>query len=46
MLSKQVNQIKIATEDDMKDLALSSLSDLVRGMNILEKPVQSTIKTK
>jgi cytochrome c556 len=35
MLSKQVNQIKIATEDDMKDLALSSLSDLVHGMNTL-----------
>lgn len=35
MLSKQVNQIKIATEDDMKNLALSSLSDLVHGMNTL-----------
>lgn len=35
MLSKQVNQIKIASEDGMKDLALSSLSDLRQGMSAL-----------
>ncbi|MDH5436001.1 MAG: cytochrome c, partial [Gammaproteobacteria bacterium] len=34
-LIKQVNQIKIASEDGMKDLALSSLSDLTKGMNVL-----------
>ena len=35
MLSKQVNQIKIATEDGMKGLAIGSLSELIQGMNSL-----------
>lgn len=35
MLSKQVNKIKIASEDGMNDLALTSLSELVLGMNTL-----------
>ncbi len=34
-LTEQVNQIKIASEDGMKDIALSSLSDLKRGINML-----------
>jgi cytochrome c556 len=34
-LSKQVNQVKIASEDGMQDIALSSLSDLERGINLL-----------
>lgn len=34
-LSKQVNQIKIASEDGMNGLALSSLSELKQGMNTL-----------
>lgn len=34
-LSKQVNQIKIASEDGMQDIALSSLSDLEKGINVL-----------
>ena len=34
-LTRQVNQIKIASEDDMQDVALSSLSDLETGMNAL-----------
>lgn len=34
-LSRQVNQIKIASEDNMKDSALSSLSELKQGMNAL-----------
>lgn len=34
-LAQQVNQIKIASEDDMKDIALSSLSDLKKGMSVL-----------
>ena len=36
-LTQQVNQIKIASEDGMKDLALSSLSDLDKGINALGK---------
>ncbi|TNF92164.1 MAG: hypothetical protein EP297_13855 [Gammaproteobacteria bacterium] len=32
-LIKQVNQIKIASVDGMKDIALSSLSDLEKGIN-------------
>ncbi|MEN8206028.1 MAG: hypothetical protein ABFS24_08445 [Pseudomonadota bacterium] len=36
-LTRQVNQVKIASEDDMKDLALSSLSDLEKGINELGK---------
>jgi len=35
MLSKQVNKIKIASADAMSDLALTSLSELVQGMNTL-----------
>ena len=34
-LSKQVNQVKIASEDGMKDIALSSLSGLKKGINVL-----------
>jgi len=34
-LTEQVNQIKIASEDGMKDIALSSLSDLKNGINVL-----------
>lgn len=34
-LSKNVNQIKIASEDSMPDLAISSLIDLKQGMNEL-----------
>jgi len=34
-LTKQVNQIKIASEDGMKDIALSSLSGLKEGINAL-----------
>lgn len=34
-LSKFVNQIKIASEDGLKDIALSSLSDLKQGMKSL-----------
>jgi cytochrome c556 len=34
-LIKQVNQIKIASEDGMKEIALSSLSDLTKGMKVL-----------
>ena len=34
-LTQQVNQIKIASEDGMKDLALSSLSELEKGINEL-----------
>ena len=34
-LTKQVNQVKIASEDGMQDIALSSLSDLEKGINVL-----------
>jgi len=34
-LSKQVNQVKIASEDGMQDIALSSLLDLEKGINVL-----------
>ena len=34
-LTQQVNRIKIASEDGMKDLALSTLSDLEKGINAL-----------
>ena len=36
-LTRQVNQIKIASEDGMQDVALSSLSDLETGINALGK---------
>jgi hypothetical protein len=36
-LTRQVNQIKIASEDGMQDIALSSLSDLETGINALGK---------
>jgi cytochrome c556 len=34
-LTRQVNQIKISSEDGMREVALSSLSDLKKGMNTL-----------
>ena len=34
-LIKQVNTIKIASEDGKQDIALSALSDLEKGMNVL-----------
>ncbi len=34
-LTQQVNLIKIASEDGMQDVALSSLSDLEKGINVL-----------
>ena len=34
-LTRQVNQIKIASEDGMRKVALASLSDLKKGMNTL-----------
>ena len=34
-LTRQVNQIKIASDDGMREVALSSLSDLKKGMNTL-----------
>jgi cytochrome c556 len=34
-LTQQVNQIKIASEDGMQEVAISSLSDLKKGMNTL-----------
>ena len=34
-LTRQVNQIKIASEDGMQDVALLSLSDLEKGINVL-----------
>ncbi|MDT8318774.1 MAG: hypothetical protein RQ824_12420 [bacterium] len=34
-LNKDVNQIKIASQDGMKELALSALSDLKEGINML-----------
>jgi cytochrome c556 len=34
-LVKQVNQIKIASEDGLKDAAISSLSDLKKGIHVL-----------
>jgi cytochrome c556 len=45
-LSKQVNQIKIASEDGMKDLALSSLSELIQGMNALGETCSSCHKNE
>ena len=36
-LTAQVNQIKIASEDGLKDVALSSLSDLTQGIQVLGK---------
>ena len=36
-LTRQINQIKIASEDGMKNIALSSLSDLKKGINVLGK---------
>lgn len=34
-LTQQVNQIKIASEDGMTDIALATLSDLKKGMSVL-----------
>jgi len=36
-LTQQINQIKIASEDGRKDIALSSLSDVRKGMHTLGK---------
>jgi len=44
-LSKQINQIKIASEDDMKDLALSSLTELKTGIHTLGKTCSSCHKS-
>ncbi len=46
MLSKQVNQIKIASEDGMKELARSSLSDLKQGMNTLGETCSNCHKSE
>lgn len=43
-LARQVNQVKIASEDGMKDLALSSLSDLEKGINELGETCTSCHK--
>ncbi len=43
-LVKQVNQIKIAAEAGMKETALSSLSDLKKGMNTLGEVCSSCHK--
>ncbi len=45
-LSKQVNQIKIASEDGMKDLALSSLTELTEGMNLLGETCSNCHKSE
>ncbi len=45
-LSKQVNQIKIAAEDDMKDLALSSLTELKQGMSLLGETCSNCHKSE
>jgi cytochrome c556 len=39
-LTQQVNQIKIASEDGMQEVAMSSLSDLKKGMNTLGETCQ------
>ena len=44
-LTRQVNQIKIASEDGRQDLALSSLSDLKKGMNALGETCSICHKT-
>ena len=41
MLSTDVNQIKIASEDGMNELALSSLSELKTGLNALGETCSS-----
>ena len=43
-LTRQVNQIKIASEDGMQDVALSSLSDLEKGINALGETCSSCHK--
>jgi cytochrome c556 len=43
-LTQQVNQIKIASEDGMQDVALSSLSDLEKGINVLGETCSSCHK--
>jgi len=43
VLIKQVNQIKIASEDGMKEIALSSLSDLANGMKLLGKTCSNSM---
>jgi cytochrome c556 len=43
-LTNQVNQVKIASEDGMKDLALASLADLEQGINELGETCSSCHK--
>jgi cytochrome c556 len=43
-LTRKINQIKIASEDGMKNIALSSLSDLKKGINVLGKTCSSCHK--
>jgi cytochrome c556 len=45
-LSKQVNQIKIASEDGMKGLALSSLAELKQGMHTLGQTCSNCHKSE
>lgn len=45
-LSKQVNQIKIAAEDGMKELALSSLVELTTDMNLLGETCSNCHKSE
>jgi len=43
-LTRQVNQIKIASEDGMQDVALATLSDLEKGINVLGETCSSCHK--
>ena len=43
-LTRQVNQIKIASEDGMQDIALATLSDLEKGINVLGETCSSCHK--
>jgi cytochrome c556 len=43
-LTRQVNQIKIASEDGMQDVALATLSDLEKGINALGETCSSCHK--
>ncbi len=45
-LTKQVSQIKIASDDGMQEAALSSLSDLRKGMNKLGETCSNCHKEK
>lgn len=46
MLSKKVNQIKIASEDGLKVLALSSLTELEQGMQLLGETCSNCHKSE